>query len=91
MLGLKKYLSLGGRGTLGELEKEQWVFDMLMKNKDYLTKSEIVHAFDYINNPNPSLGVRARFGKSPMSVDFDINKIPEVRKEIKTSEILKIK
>lgn len=91
VLGLEKYLSLGGRGTLGELEKEQWVFDMLMKNKDYLTKSEIVHAFDYINNPNPSLGVRARFGKSPVSVDFDINKIPEVRKEIKTSEILKIK
>lgn len=91
VLGLEKYLSLGGRGTLGELEKEQWVFDMLMKNKDYLTKSEIVHAFDYINNPNPSLGVRARFGKDPVSVDFDINKIPEVRKEIKASEILKIK
>jgi len=91
VLGLGKYLSLGGRGTLGELEKEQWVFDMLMKNKDYLTKSEIVHAFDYINNPNPSLGVRARFGKDPVSVDFDINKIPEVRKEIKASEILKIK
>ncbi len=91
ILGLKKYLSLGGRGTLGELEKEQWVFDMLMKNKDYLTKDEIVHAFDYINNSNPSLGVRARFGKSPISIDFDINEIPNVRKKIKTSEILKIK
>jgi len=85
-LGLKKYLSLGGRGTLGELEKEQWVFDMLMKNKDYLTQSEIDHAVYYINDK-----VRNRFGKDHIDLDFDLSKIPEVRKEIKISEILKIK
>lgn len=90
-LGLKKYLSLGGRGTLGELEKEQMVFDMLMKNKEYLTKSEIVHAIDYMNNPNPRFGVRSRFGKPPIPIDFDVDKIPKVRKEIKVKDILKIR
>lgn len=91
ILGLKNYLSLGGRGTLGELEKEQMVFEMLMKNKEYLTKNEIVHAIDYMNNPNPRFGVRARFGKPPISIDFDIDKIPKVRKEIKVKDILKIR
>lgn len=90
-LGLKKYLSLGGRGTLGELEKEQMVFDMLMKNKEYLTKSEVSHAIDYMNNPNPRFGVRARFGKPPIPIDFDVDKIPKVRKEIKVKDILKIR
>jgi hypothetical protein len=90
-LGLENFYNLGGRDTLGELAKEQWVFDMLIKNKQYLTRTEIEHAMDYLNNPLPSLGILAKFGKPPIKVDFDLNKIPEVRKEIKISEIFKIK
>ncbi|KIX20559.1 hypothetical protein SY27_11645 [Flavobacterium sp. 316] len=85
-IGLEEFYKLGGRDSLGELIKEQWVFDILMKNKQYLTKSEIDHALYYINNK-----VRNKFGKEPVDVDFDLSKIPEVRKEIKISEIFKIK
>lgn len=60
--------------------------DKLLINlkEDYLTKSEIDRAVYYINDK-----VRNRFGKDP--IDFDLSKIPKVRKEIKISEILKIK
>ncbi|MGV7105998.1 hypothetical protein [Flavobacterium sp. U410] len=62
--------------------------DKLLINlkEDYLTKSEIDHAVYYINDK-----VRNRFGKDPIDLDFDLSKIPEVRKEIKISEILKVK
>lgn len=82
-LGLKKYLSLGGYGTTGEVIKEKWVFDKIIENKDLMTKTELEHALDYLNDKP-----YRRHGIDPIDFDFDINKIPEVRKEVKIKEIL---
>ncbi len=84
-LGLNKYISLGGKGTRGELMKEQQVFDKIVENKDLFTRRELEHAQDYINEK------REPFDIDPVTFDFDIEKIPAVRKEIKTEDILKIK
>lgn len=85
-LGLKKYLDLGGKGTIGELVKEQWVFDKLMENFNLLTKDEIGHALWYINER-----VRASFDKAPIIPDFEISKIPSIRKEIRINDIINTK
>ncbi len=84
-LGLKQYLSLGGHGTTGELIKEQWVFDKLIENSKYLTKGEIEHAWKYLNKR-----VYPKFGKDPIDLPFDNNKVPEIKKDIKLHDILKI-
>lgn len=84
-LTLKKYLSLGGRGTFGELEKELFVFEKLMQNKHLLTREEIKHAKSYINR------VLNRFGKEPMTLNFQLDEIPAIRKEIKIDELLNIR
>lgn len=86
VLGLKKYLSLGGHGTAGELIKEQYVFDKLIENYKYLTKGEVEHAWKYLNKR-----VYGKFGKDSIDLPFDISKIPDVKKEIKLHDILKIK
>ncbi len=83
VLGLKKYLSLGGYGTTGEVVKEKWVFDKIVEHKDLMTKTELEHALDYLNDKP-----YRRHGIDPIDFDFDINKIPEVRKEIGIKEVL---
>ncbi|WP_408048495.1 zincin-like metallopeptidase toxin domain-containing protein [Tenacibaculum halocynthiae] len=85
-IGLKEFLKLGGRDTYGEFIKEHWVYNILLKHKEYLTKSELKHALEYINET-----VRYKFGKEPLDFEFDIEKIPDIRKEIKVGEIFKIK
>jgi hypothetical protein len=45
------------------LQKEQYVYDQIMKNKDQFSKAELDHARDYMNN------VRARAGLDPMPMD----------------------
>ena len=90
-IGLKEYYKLGGRNTPGELIKEKHVFDNLMTNRQFLTQNEIIHAIDYMNNPSPLYGIQAKFGKPPILVDFDVDKVPEVIKELKINDILNIK
>jgi len=85
VLGLKKYISLGGHGTAGELIKEQYVFDKLIENYKYLTKGEVEHAWKYLNKR-----VYGKFGKDSIDLPFDISKIPDVKKEIKLHDVLKI-
>ena len=85
-LGLKRYLRLGGKGTSGELIKENFVFDKLINNKELLTKEEIEHAFWYINER-----VRSIFGKEPIIPSFNLEDIPNVRKEININSVINIK
>lgn len=82
-VGLKKYLALGGKDTLGELAKEQLVFEKLIEYRKYLTKKELKHALWYINDK-----IRYKFGEDPLSFDFDIKKIPNVRREVRMSELI---
>ncbi|MBO0932106.1 zincin-like metallopeptidase toxin domain-containing protein [Fibrella aquatilis] len=44
-------------GKLNRLEKETHVFEQLMKHKEKLTKREIEHATDYINDIRSKLGL----------------------------------
>ncbi|MBO0938908.1 hypothetical protein J2I47_20310 [Fibrella sp. HMF5335] len=44
-------------GKLSRLEKETHVFEQLMKQKDKLTKRELEHATDYINDIRSKLGL----------------------------------
>nr|WP_321248143.1 zincin-like metallopeptidase toxin domain-containing protein [uncultured Psychroserpens sp.] len=85
-IGLQTYFNLGGYGTPGEVIKEKWVFEKLLEQKEYLTKSELTHAIDYLNDKPFN-----RNGINPIDFQFDINKIPSVRKEIKIKELLYIK
>lgn len=85
-LGVKKYLALGGRNTPGEIVKERLVFDKMVEYREFLTKKELIHALDYLNEK-----VYDKNGINPISFDFDIEKIPEIRKEIKMSTIIKKK
>jgi len=82
-IGLKEYYKLGGRNTPGELVKEKHVFDKIIENKDLMTKGELKHAKNYIND------LKELWGEPPISSDFDITKIPDIRKEVKINEILK--
>ncbi|NHN25538.1 hypothetical protein FIA58_007600 [Flavobacterium jejuense] len=85
-LGLKKYHSLGGYGTPGELIKEKQVFDKLIEFKDYLTREELKSALNYLNKDIYNIR-----GINPISFDFDINKIPEVRKEVDIKKLFYLK
>ncbi len=78
--GLKTYWELGGKGTSGELIKEQFVFDHIVRNARSFTKDELSHALWYIND------VRSRFGKDPINLDF--SSAPELLPEQKTFSIL---
>ena len=74
-LGLEKYQALGGgKGTLGDWGKEQYVFDEIIKNKHLFTKGELQESLRYINV------VRTRIGEAPLT--FDFSSAPEVRSEI---------
>ena len=84
--GLEKYHSLGGYGTPGELVKEKLVFDKMIEYKDFLTKNELEFSLDYLNNK-----IYAKRGIDPVSFDFDINKIPEVRKEMDIKQLFHLK
>lgn len=85
-IGLKQYYNLGGADTAGELIKEQHVFDRLIEYKDLLTKDELKWSLAYLNKYiyNPR-------GINPIDFSFDINKIPEVRKEIDIKSIFNLK
>ena len=85
-IGLKNYHSLGGADTAGELLKEQHVFDKMIEYKDLLTKDELKWSLAYLNKYiyNPR-------GINPIDFSFDINKIPEVRKEIDIRSIFNLK
>ncbi|NHN25540.1 hypothetical protein FIA58_007610 [Flavobacterium jejuense] len=85
-IGLKKYHSLGGYQTSGELIKEQLVFDNLMKYKSFLTKEEVKWSLTYLNEYIYSIR-----GIEPIQLNFNINTIPDVRKEVNIKEILNIK
>jgi hypothetical protein len=80
-LGVDQYLKLGGKGTTGELAKEQYVFDKIVQSKEKFTREELEHALRYIND------VRNKFGKAPLVYDF--SDIPSVRKESKPTKIIK--
>jgi len=82
-IGLQNYYDLGGYRTPGEVIKEKWVFDKLIEYKEYLTKDELIHVIDYLNDKPFD-----RHGINPINFDFDINKIPSIRKEIKIKELL---
>jgi hypothetical protein len=82
-LGLQKYYKLGGRNTLGEITKERNVFDKMVENKELFTKDELKHALRYLNGD-----VYHKHGIDPIAFDFDIEKIPAVRKEINIKTIL---
>ncbi|WP_299217171.1 zincin-like metallopeptidase toxin domain-containing protein [uncultured Dokdonia sp.] len=82
-LGLKKYLALGGRNTPGELIKERSVFDKISQYRKYFTKEELKHALRYLNEK-----VYKKNSIEPIDFNFDIEKIPEIRREIKMSEII---
>ena len=81
-LGLKKYNKLGGAGTPGGLIKEINVFDKVIENKELFTRDEISHALRYINKE------LFLWGKNPVTLKFDLNKIPKVRKEVNIETIL---
>ena len=85
-IGLPTYHSLGGANSAGELLKEQRVFDKMIEYKELLTRGELKHAVNYINEwiYNPR-------GIEPIEFSFDINKIPEVRKEIDIKNIFNLK
>jgi hypothetical protein len=85
-LQLTQYHSLGVYGTAGELIKEQFVFDKMIEYKDFLTRKEMKAALKYLNDD-----VFYRYGKNPIKFDFDINKIPEVRKEIDIKKLFNLK
>ena len=85
-LGLEKYHSLGGYGTAGELVKEKLVFDKMVEYKDFLTKKELERSLEYLNEDIYHIR-----GIDPISFDFDINKIPEVRKEIDIKQLFHLK
>ncbi|MEC4004907.1 zincin-like metallopeptidase toxin domain-containing protein [Flavobacterium sp. SUN052] len=85
-IGLAKYHSLGGANTAGELLKEQRVFEKMIEYNEFLTRKELEHSLDYLNDwiYNPR-------GINPIEFSFDINKIPEVRKEIDIKSIFNLK
>ncbi|NHN25546.1 hypothetical protein FIA58_007640 [Flavobacterium jejuense] len=85
-IGLKEYYLLGGYQSTGELIKEQLVFNKMIEFKDYLTREELIHSLDYLNDN--IYGLR---GIDPIQFDFDIRKIPEVRKVINIKQILNLK
>lgn len=81
-LGIKEYLSLGGRNTIGEFIKEQVVFDKIIEHKNLFTRKEIKQALGYIND------VRFKHGKQDIILDFDLSEIPDIRKEIKLQDLI---
>jgi hypothetical protein len=85
-IGLAKYHSLGGANTAGELIKEQRIFDKMIENKDLLTRKELKQALNYLNDDIYKIR-----GIDPIELPFDINKIPEVRKEIDIKTIFNLK
>jgi hypothetical protein len=64
--------------------KEEFVFNKILENKELFTRTELEDALSYINKEYHM------FGKDAIRLDFDINKIPEVRKEVNIEQIFKI-
>lgn len=85
-LGLENYHSLGGYGTSGELIKEKLVFDKMIEYKEFLTREELKSALEYLNKDIYNIR-----GLDPISFNFDINKIPEVRKEVDIKKLFHLK
>ncbi len=67
---------------MGEIVKERYVFDKIIENKELFTKDELEHALNYLNKET-----YRKNGIAPISFDFDIEKIPTVRKEISIKTI----
>ncbi|GLB53457.1 hypothetical protein NBRC110019_24980 [Neptunitalea chrysea] len=86
-IGVQNYLNLVKFS--GRLEKERWVFDALMRYKEYLTHSEVDHAFNYIKD------LYKRNGKLLEDVgllkkELYLEKVPKVRKKVKIEQIINI-
>ena len=82
-IGLKKYYTMGGKYSPGELIKETWVFEKIIEHKGFFTQSELIDALKYINK------VRKENGLGPIIMSFD--DIPKVRKEIDLIQIFNLK
>ena len=82
-ISLQKYYKLGGRNTAGEIVKEEYVFNKVIENKDLFTRDELKDALDYLNGQT-----YRKNGIDPINFNFDIEKIPIVRKEINIKTIL---
>lgn len=82
-LGIKEYNNLG-KLREGTLIKETFVFDNLMKYRQFLTRREVKHALDYIN-----IVRYKKYGEYPIDVNFEISNLLSVIKETKIMETTK--
>jgi hypothetical protein len=75
-MGADKWIKIGGgKGTVGGVAKEQYVFNQVNKNKHLFTKEELRDALAYINRERASVGLK------PLKVDY--SDVPVIRPEIK--------
>ena len=73
------------------VEKEKYVYDKVVEYSKYLNRKELKHAEDYINEKYFDYGITDNLGIPKKEIlPFNLNDIPNKRKEIGIDKILKI-
>lgn len=66
--------------------RERYVFDKLMQHKKYLSREELIHAKNYMNDTYYRYGYTEK-----VDFNFDISQIPKKRKTVNIDKILNLK
>jgi len=77
--------------ALSTVEKEEFVYKKMIEHYKYLTRAELKHANDYINDVFKEYGVTDKLG-NPINLElpFDLLSIPKKRQPVNIDKLLKL-